>query len=212
MPQPSNCLHGTHQRQDLTDLQWQQLLSVSFPTHSLNIHQMSCYVLEDSCSLVPRHQLQLFPYVVVYKPPILKSQLYILTRKGWWYLGSVETMSLSDCFFISFVSNISCEISRTLKSRDNVWYSYNASLSFFASQKKHASVKFLAETDRLDVCRVSIITVAYSGLFLSFDRRLWLHFDEQFLRYITFFSVSFWARSFDVTKVLIRFLKERQNI
>ena len=89
-------------------------------------------------------------------------------------------MSPSNSFFSDFVFNISCAIFRTLMSRYNVWHSYNASLSFFASQKKYALVKFLAETVRLDVRGVSIIALAFSVLHLSLDRRLWLYFDEQF--------------------------------
>ena len=47
----------------------------------------------------------------------------------------------------------------------------NDSLSFFfESHKNHASVKFAAETDDLDVCCVSAIALAFSGLLSSLDR------------------------------------------
>ena len=67
MSQSLTYLHGTHPRENLTDLQAQKLfLSFSQLTaHSHNIHQMSCYISEGSCVLVSRYQLQSFPYLVV---------------------------------------------------------------------------------------------------------------------------------------------------
>ena len=86
----------------------------------------------------------------------------------------------------------------------NVRHSCNSSLSLFELQKKHASVNMLTG------CSWSI---CYRAWFIWFTFKaltwLWLYFDEQFLWYIAFFSVSFWERSLYATKVLIRFSNER---
>ena len=117
----------------------------------------------------------------------------------------MATISPSDSFFSNFVPNISCAMFPTFMSRYNVWHSSNASLSFFASWKKHPSVKFFAETYRLDIYGVSAIALAFSGLHLSFDRWHWLYFDEKFLWCIAYFSERFWPRSLYVRKVLMSF-------
>ena len=58
---------------------------------------------------------------------------------------------------------------RTLMSRCDVYVTTHCHF-FFESHKNHASVKFAAETDDLDVCCVSAIALAFSGLLSSLDR------------------------------------------
>ena len=120
-------------------------------------------------------------------------------------VASVATMSTSDSFFHQLHPTFHVQLSVLSCSSTIIENSFHASLSFFTSQKKHASVEFLAENDSLDVCGVSAIAFAFSRLQLNLDRWLWLYFDKQFLWYIAFCSAISWARSLNITKVLTRF-------